>query len=165
MTCFRASFCRDGLPFVLACLLGLGSGAAILGADEQAPKRYSSIERMAPARLKATHDAVARIQQSRRSSRSFPGLNDYRAILHAHAEDSAHTGGTRPEMLADARKVGVSVILLSNHYRPPTDFITDTWRGLHEGVLFIPGSEERRIPDSSHAVGHHPLEGSHAVVH
>ena len=46
-------------------------------------------------------------------------------------------------MLADARKAGVSVILLSNHYRPPTDFITDTWRGLHEGVLFIPGSEER----------------------
>ena len=32
------------------------------------------------------------------------GLNDYRAILHAHAEDSAHTGGTRPEMLADAKQ-------------------------------------------------------------
>ena len=72
-----------------------------------------------------------------------PGLNDYRAILHAHAEDSAHTGGTRPEMLADAKKVGVSAILLSNHYRPPADFITDSWRGLHEGVLFIPGCEDR----------------------
>ena len=44
---------------------------------------------------------------------SAPGLNDYRAILHAHAEDSAHTGGTRPEMLADAKRVGVSVICLA----------------------------------------------------
>ena len=82
-------------------------------------------------------------RQSRRVAFPLPGLKDYRAILHAHAEDSAHTGGTRPEMLADARKVGVSVILLSNHFRPPTDFITDSWRGLHEGVLFIPGSEDR----------------------
>ena len=73
----------------------------------------------------------------------LPGLNDYRAILHAHAEDSAHTGGTRPEMLADAKKVGVNAILLCNHFRPPTDFITDSWRGLHDGVLFIPGSEDR----------------------
>ncbi len=98
---------------------------------------------MAPARLKAAHEDVSRIQKSRRVPVSLPGLNDYRAILHAHAEDSAHTGGTRPEMLADAKKVGVNVVLLSNHFRPPTDFITDSWRGLHEGVLFIPGSEDR----------------------
>ena len=143
MTCSRASFSRDVFLIVLAGLVGLASGTSFLVADEPVLKRYSSIERMAPARLKATHDAVARIKQSRRSSRAFADLSDYRAILHAHAEDSSHTGGTRPEMLADARKVGVSVILLSNHYRPPTDFITESWRGFHEGVLFIPGSEER----------------------
>ena len=72
---------------------------------------------------------LRRIQQSRAGLPAVPGLNDYRAILHAHAEDSAHTGGTRPEMLADAKKVGVSVILLSNHFRPPTDFITDSCAG------------------------------------
>ncbi len=82
-------------------------------------------------------------KDSRQRVPPSPGLNDYRAILHAHAEDSAHTGGTRLEMLADAKKVGVNAILLSNHFRPPTDFINDSWRGLHEGVLFIPGSEDR----------------------
>jgi hypothetical protein len=71
------------------------------------------------------------------------GLNDYRCIMHAHAEDSAHTGGTLPEMLADAKKAGVNAILLTDHYRPPTDFIDGRWRGLKEGVLFIPGSEVR----------------------
>ncbi|MFI5457567.1 MAG: histidinol phosphatase [Isosphaerales bacterium] len=98
---------------------------------------------MTPARLKAAHEDVTRIQRSRRAVPPLPGLNDYRAILHAHAEDSAHTGGTRLEMLADAKKAGVSAILLSNHFRPPTDFINESWRGLHDGVLFIPGSEDR----------------------
>ena len=83
--------------------------------------------------------------------RSLPGLNDYRCILHAHAEDSAHTGGTLPEMLADAKKAGVHAILLTDHYRPPQDFIDGRWRGLNDGVLFIPGSEDRRVPDLPHA--------------
>jgi hypothetical protein len=60
-----------------------------------------------------------------------------------HAEDSAHTGGTLPEMLADARKAGVSAVFLSDHYRPPKDFIDGRWRGLKDGVLFVPGSEAR----------------------
>ena len=43
-------------------------------------------------------------------------------------------------MLRDARKAAVDVILLSDHFRPPRDFM-DSWRGLRDGVLFIPGSE------------------------
>ncbi len=84
------------------------------------------------------------------TARSF-GLHDYRAILHAHAEDSAHTGGTRMEMLRDAKKARVKVILLSDHFRPPRDFM-DSWRGLRDGVLFIPGSETHGFvihPDES----------------
>jgi hypothetical protein len=134
-------FCPSRL--FLGCVFAVCLGMKPAVAAEPAVRRNSPIERMAPALLKAAHEDVARIQQSRRVLPPLPGLHDYRAILHAHAEDSAHTGGTRPEMLADAKKVGVSVILLSNHFRPPTDFITDSWRGLHDGVLFIPGSEDR----------------------
>ena len=93
--------------------------------------------------LKTAHDDVARFQKHRQSLPPLPSLHDYRAILHAHAEDSAHTGGTRPEMLVDAKKAGVNAILLTDHYRPPHDFIKESWRGMHEGVLFIPGSEIR----------------------
>ena len=143
MTSARPTCSLNAFVFVVLMMIAACRSAALAATDEAAPKRYSSIERMAPARLKAAHDDVARIQQSRRALAPLPGLTDYRAILHAHAEDSAHTGGTRPEMLADARKVGVNLILLTNHFRPPTDFITDSWRGLHEGILFVPGSEDR----------------------
>src|SRR3954452_22605192 len=111
--------------------------------QEPAPRKFTPVERMAPARLKAAHEDLERLLKSRRSIPPLPGLNDYRSILHAHAQDSAHTGGTRDEMLADARRVGVRAILLSDHHRPPRDFFTDSWRGLHGGVLFIPGSEAR----------------------
>ena len=127
------------VPWVIAVCPAL----TVALADEILRTKYSPLERMTPGRLKAAHKDVGRIQASRERVSPSPGLIDYRAILHAHAEDSAHTGGTRPEMLADAKKAGVNAILLSNHFRPPTDFITDSWRGLHEGVLFIPGSEDR----------------------
>ncbi|MEK7794627.1 MAG: histidinol phosphatase [Candidatus Hydrogenedentota bacterium] len=43
-------------------------------------------------------------------------------------------------MLEDAKRAKVSVIMLTDHFRPPRDFM-DSWRGLRDGVLFIPGSE------------------------
>jgi hypothetical protein len=71
------------------------------------------------------------------------GFSDYRAIMHAHAEDASHTGGTRTELLAAAKRAGVNVVMLTDHVRPERDFIKDSWRGLREGVLFVPGAEDR----------------------
>jgi hypothetical protein len=126
-------------------LVVLISTPALSAADETnfPSGKLGTVERMQTAHLKAAHEDALRIQQARKQLPPVPGLHDYRAILHAHAEDSAHTGGTRPEMLADAKRVGVQVILLTDHLRPPRDFINDSWRGLHEGVLFIPGAEAR----------------------
>lgn len=134
---------RKGVMIVLAWMVVQCLALAAAAADETSRKKYSPIERMVPARLKSAHEDVARIQAARRVIPLAPGLVDYRLILHAHAEDSAHTGGTRPEMLADAKKAGVNAVLLSNHFRPPTDFINNSWRGLRDGVLFIPGAEDR----------------------
>lgn len=92
-------------------------------------------------RLRATHQARLRYASARRSVKLATGYADYRAIMHAHAEDSSHTGGTRPELLAAAKRAGVQIILLTDHVRPERDFINDSWRGSHDGVLFIPGAE------------------------
>lgn len=106
-------------------------------------RKHSNVERLKLDRLKAVHESVAAINQKRRAVPLIKGYNDYKCIFHAHAEDSAHTGGTLPEMLQEARKAGIHAIFLSDHFRPPRDFIDGRWRGMKEGVLFVPGSEAR----------------------
>ncbi len=126
----------------MACMVGALSVPVLAGNPGTSPgRKYTTLERMTLPHLKALHEDVEKIKKERREVGLKTGLNDYRSILHSHAEDSAHTGGTRPEMLEDAKKVGVNCIMLTDHYRPPHDFINESWRGLHDGVLFIPGSE------------------------
>jgi hypothetical protein len=132
--------CRP--PCWLATLALLAYVAAG-GAGEPPPRKYSNVERLPLARLAAVHDDVERLKPRRIAIPPLPGLNDYRCILHAHAEDSTHTGGTLPELLADAKAAGVHAVLLTDHYRPPRDFIDGRWRGLRDGVLFVPGAEVR----------------------
>ncbi len=135
----------------LAFLLILSTMAAYAGTPGSSPgRKYSSIERMTFPRLESVHKDVEALKQKRIEVSLRTDLTDFHSILHSHGEDSTHTGGTRPEMLADAKKVGVDVILLSDHFRPPRDYM-ESWRGMKEGVLFIPGSE-------THGFVIHPMQ-------
>lgn len=104
-------------------------------------RKYTTLERLRPERLRAVREDRLRYQRERRAVTLQTGYQDFRAILHAHAEDSAHTGGSRPGLLAAAKQTGVKIIMLTDHVRPPRDFINDSWRGMRDGVLFIPGAE------------------------
>lgn len=126
---------------MLSCSLLAASQTLNQSALSKPGRRYTTLERLQPERLRAVNADRLRYQRERKAVTLRTGLNDYRAILHAHAEDSAHTGGTRPELLAAAKQTGVQIIMLSDHVRPPRDFINDSWRGLRDGVLFIPGAE------------------------
>ena len=132
--------CLCHLWLLIWFLFTLASAAS---ANEPPPRKYTNIERLSLVRLAGAHGDVQKLAAQRRSIPTLPGLNDYRCILHAHAEDSSHTGGTLLEMLDDAKRAGVSAILLTDHYRPPRDFIDGRWRGMRNGVLFVPGSEVR----------------------
>ena len=104
-------------------------------------RKHTSVERLKIERLRAVHQDRLRYARLRQPVALGTGYEDFRAVLHAHAEDSTHTGGTRPELLAAAKRAGVRVVMLSDHVRKGRDFINDSWRGLREGVLFIPGAE------------------------
>ena len=106
-------------------------------------RKYTSIERVQIERLKAVHADRLRYKTERKPVSLATGYNEYRAVLHAHAEDATHTGGTRPELLAAAKRAGVQIVMLTDHVRPERDFINDSWRGLRDGVLFIPGAEDQ----------------------
>jgi len=93
--------------------------------------------------LRSVHADRLKYQSERKPVSLSTGYNEYRAVLHAHAEDATHTGGTRPELLAAAKRAGVQIVMLTDHVRPERDFVNDSWRGLHAGVLFIPGAEDQ----------------------
>lgn len=112
------------------------------GAD--APKsdvKRTAIDRFKQEHLQATHSDAEMVRKGILKRTLPAGWRDIRSIFHAHAEDSEHTGGTRPEMIAEANKSGVSALFLSDHYRPPRDFVTPERSGLVDGVLLVPGSE------------------------
>ena len=116
--------------------------AASWGSGPLGPGRlYTTVERMQAGHLRAVHDDRMRIAGARHEVSDKTGYTDYRAVLHVHASDSPHTGGTRPELLSAAHEAGVNIIMLNDHTGSDRDFINDSWRGLREGVLFIPGAE------------------------
>jgi hypothetical protein len=131
------------LRYILIFLLVLQAGTytASTISNLRPGRKYTTLERLNPERLRAVRNDRLRFQSARKPVTLQTGLEDYRAILHAHAEDSTHTGGTRPELLTAAQQTGVKIIMLSDHVRPPRDFINDSWRGMRDGVLFIPGAE------------------------
>jgi len=141
----------QAVAFGLLAAVSAWSHAQEPRSGEPPPRRWTTLERLSAERLAAAHADVERLRAAVQPPPPLPGLNDYRGVFHAHAGDSDHTGGTPEELLADARRIGVDVVFLSDHYRPPRDFM-DSWRGLHDGVLFIPGSEAHGFlihPESS----------------
>ncbi len=119
-------------------LLGPILLAALLPAQELSPgRKWTTVERLEAKHLEAVHAARQRLAATRRAIPSRGVFEDYRAILHVHAEDSAHTGGTRAQVLEAAKRTGVQAILFSDHRGPKPD----TWRAVRDGVLFVPGSE------------------------
>src|SRR5690349_11977570 len=104
--------------------------AGTLLADHPSPgRKYTTVERLAESHLAAVHEA--RLEMARqRKTLPHPGVyNDYRAVLHVHAEDADHTKGTRAEVLRAAKATGVSVVMFSDHRGPKPD----TWSGVREG--------------------------------
>lgn len=103
----------------------------------KAQQRLTAEQRLDPQRLKAVHEARQQFARERKTLPNFGPYEDYRAVIHVHAEDSDHTKGTRPEVLAAAKKTGVSTVMWTDHGGPKPE----TWRGLRDGVLFIAGEE------------------------
>jgi len=103
-----------------------------------APKQRSAVERLEESHLAAVREARLKWTRERVVPPPIGIYNDYRAILHVHAEDAEHTLGTRDQVLAAAKETGVKVIMWTDHRGPKPE----TWSGYRDGVLFIPGAED-----------------------
>jgi acetyl esterase/lipase len=133
----RNSFLR---PFPLCCA-ALSVAALLLAAPLSPGRKYTTVERLQPEHLEATHQARLRFAKERKTIPNVGVYTDYRAVMHVHAEDADHTKGTRPEVLTAAKAIGVNVVMWTDHRGPKPD----TWSGMRDGVLFIPGSEDDHL--------------------
>jgi acetyl esterase/lipase len=126
---------------LLSAFLVLGSAFLLLFTivtqAAQTTPTLSSIQRLERKHLQATHEAREAFARDRRALPLHGLYEDFPSVMHVHAEDAEHTKGTRAELLAGARKAGIRVVLMTEHRGPKPD----AWRGLHDRVLFIAGSE------------------------
>jgi len=94
-------------------------------------------QRLETQHLQAVHETRLRFARERQSLPNLGPYEDFRAVMHVHAEDSDHTKGTRQQVLEAAKKTGVRIVMFTDHGGPKPE----TWRGMREGVLFVAGEE------------------------
>ncbi|HLN30325.1 MAG TPA: PHP domain-containing protein [Gemmataceae bacterium] len=105
--------------------------------------RADALEKLKPEKLEATHKAV---QALRVEWQKIPRLGpyvDYRANLHVHSALSHDSRGTIEEIVAAAKAAGTQVLMFTEHPSERYDFYRDGHRGMKDGVLLIPGAENK----------------------
>ncbi|MFZ5927908.1 MAG: alpha/beta hydrolase fold domain-containing protein [Acidobacteriota bacterium] len=100
-------------------------------------RKYTTVERLAPERLAAVQEARKALAAQRKALPPVGVYEDYPAVIHVHAEDAAHTRGTREEVLAAAKRTGIRAVFFTDHGGPHAA----TWHGERDGVLFFAGAE------------------------
>src|ERR1051326_4143868 len=106
-------------------------------AAEATSTNRTAQQRLETPHLQAVHEARLRFARERQTLPNLGVYDDFRAVLHVHAEDSDHTKGTRQQVLEAAKKVGVRIVMFTDHGGPKPE----TWHGLRDGVLFVAGEE------------------------
>jgi acetyl esterase/lipase len=106
-------------------------------AAEPAPQKPVASQPLERQHLQAVHEARLQFARERRPPPDFGVYEDFRAVIHVHAEDAPHTKGTRAQVLEAAKKTGVRIVMFTDHGGPKPE----TWRGLRDGILFIAGEE------------------------
>lgn len=117
------------------------------------PRRLPTTQRLRIRQLKYTHEAADALRNTFRPLNSPYGLHDLRAVIHAHSELSYDSPGTLQRLVRAAKKMNVKVVMMTEHPFNPKlepsendrDVLERGLRGIHDGVLFIPGTEEQNL--------------------
>ncbi len=109
-----------------------------LNGEGKALRKRSTMERIEPVHLAAVNQARTEFAKARKTLPPLTLYQDFRAVMHVHAEDADHTQGTKAQVLEAAKKAQVNVVLSTDHRGPKPA----AWTGIHDGVLFIAGSED-----------------------
>ncbi len=116
---------RKKIALVLAVLLALS----------QAPFAY---RRYGLGRLAAAVDAV---NAGRAGPPAEERHDEYAGVFHVHSSLGGHSTGRLEDIVRAAAGERLAFVVMTEHPSPLTDTSAATLRGVHEGVLFLNGSE------------------------
>jgi hypothetical protein len=68
-------------------------------------------------------------------------LVEYAGVFHVHSFLGGHSTGTLEEIVRAAKAERLAFVLMTEHPSPRLDTAAATLRGMHDGVLFVGGSE------------------------
>lgn len=131
---------RSWLWWVLLVVL-----LAVIGrACAQETPKDDAFSRLQFDRLAAKHADVLKYAAALQGKpTALKGLQDLRAVIHTHSFLSHDSRGTLEQMTAAAKATGTQVVMLSDHTSKEHDYYREGFKGMHDGVLFIPGAETR----------------------
>ena len=93
------------------------------------------------ARFPRETRAIEAIQANRLPVNIKVDWTEYRGVCHNHSELSHDSEVPFTEILAVCKQLGIDAILMSDHIIDGKADYGLQWRGIHDGVLFVPGFE------------------------
>ncbi|MET0650470.1 MAG: hypothetical protein ABW208_28000 [Pyrinomonadaceae bacterium] len=85
--------------------------------------------------------AVDALNAGREAAAADERFDEYAGVFHVHSSLGGHSTGTPEEIVRAARKESLSFVVMTEHPSPLLNTAEATLRGMHEGVLFVGGSE------------------------
>lgn len=107
--------------------------------------RGDAMERLALDKLKATRDSVEALKPDREEISLPSEFTDFRAAMHVHSLLSHDSRSKPEEVAAGAKAAGVKIVMFTEHPAPHYDYYKDGHRGTIDGVLMIPGAEQKGL--------------------
>jgi hypothetical protein len=92
-------------------------------------------------RLGRLADAIAGVNASREPAPPEDPFDEYAGVFHVHSSLGGHSPGRLEEIVRAAKSERLAFVVMTEHPSPVTDTSRATLRGVHDGVLFVGGSE------------------------
>jgi hypothetical protein len=92
-------------------------------------------------RLRRLGAAVDALNHTRASAPADDPFAEYAGVFHVHSSLGGHSTGTLEEIVRAARRERLAFVVMTEHPSQLLDTSAATLRGVHDGVLFVGGSE------------------------
>ncbi|HEY6046937.1 MAG TPA: CehA/McbA family metallohydrolase [Pyrinomonadaceae bacterium] len=92
-------------------------------------------------RLSRLRNTIQQLAAQRVTHENAGSYADYQGVIHVHTSLGGHSTGTFSELIAGAKANQLDFVIMTEHPQGEFDTAAMTLTGVHNGVLFVNGSE------------------------